>query len=34
MSNMLVSLLDKAGGKMDKLGDSTGPLRMEGLAGL
>jgi hypothetical protein len=34
MSNMLVSLLDKAGVKMDKLGDSTGPLRMEGLSGL
>jgi hypothetical protein len=34
MSNMLVSLLDKAGVKMDKLGDSTGPLRVEGVTGL
>ena len=34
MANMLVSLLDKAGVRMDKFGDSTGPLRMEGLSGL
>jgi hypothetical protein len=34
MSNLLISLLDKAGVKLDKLGDSTGPLKLEGLAAL
>jgi hypothetical protein len=28
MSNMFVSLLDKVGVEVDRLGDSTGPLRM------
>jgi hypothetical protein len=35
MSNMFVSLLDKVGVPIDKMGDSTGPLRMpQGLSGL
>jgi hypothetical protein len=35
MSNMFVSLLDKVGVEVDRLGDSTGPLRMPpGLAAL
>jgi hypothetical protein len=35
MSNMFVSLLDKVGVEVDRLGDSTGPLRMpQGLAAL
>jgi hypothetical protein len=35
MSNMFVSLLDKVGVEVDRLGDSTGPLRMpQGLAEL
>jgi hypothetical protein len=34
MSNLLISLLDKAGVKLDKLGDSTGPLKLEGLSAL
>jgi hypothetical protein len=28
MSNMFVSLLDKVGVHVDRLGDSTGPLKM------
>jgi hypothetical protein len=35
MSNLFVSLLDKVGVEVDRLGDSTGPLRMpQGLAAL
>ena len=34
MSNMLISVLDKAGVKLEQFGDSTGPLQMEGLSGL
>jgi hypothetical protein len=28
MSNLFVSLLDKVGVNVDKMGDSTGPLKM------
>ncbi len=34
MTNLLVSLLDKAGVKVDKLGDSTGSIDLDGLAGI
>ncbi len=34
MSNLLISLLDKAGVKLDHLGDSTGPLKLDGLSAL
>jgi hypothetical protein len=34
MSNLLVTLLDKAGVKVDHLGDSTGELSLEPLAGV
>jgi Protein of unknown function (DUF1552) len=34
MSNLLISLLDKAGVKLDHLGDSTGPLKLNGLSAL
>ena len=32
MTNLLVTLLDKAGAPVDKLGDSTGPLKLDGLS--
>jgi hypothetical protein len=32
MTNLLVTLLDKAGAPIDKLGDSTGPLKLEYLS--
>jgi hypothetical protein len=31
MANLLVTILDKVGVNVGKLGDSTGPLKMEGL---
>jgi hypothetical protein len=34
MSNLLVSMLDKAGVSIDELGDSTGRLPMETLGGV
>ncbi len=34
MTNLLVSVLDKAGVRIDKLGDSTGPIDLDGLTGL
>jgi hypothetical protein len=33
MANLLVSLLDKAGVPIERLGDSTGRLNLEPLAG-
>jgi hypothetical protein len=32
MANLLVTLLDSAGVPIEKLGDSTGPLKMETLS--
>jgi hypothetical protein len=34
MTNLLVSLLDKAGVAIDRLGDSTGKIDLDGLSGL
>ena len=34
MTNLLVSLLDKAGVTVDKIGDSTGPLNLDTLSGI
>ena len=34
MTNLLVSLLDKAGVTVDRLGDSTGRINLDTLAGL
>jgi len=34
MTNLLVSMLDKAGVQIDALGDSTGRLPMDTLAGI
>jgi hypothetical protein len=34
MTNLLVSLLDKAGVPLDKLGDSTGKLDLDTLSGV
>jgi hypothetical protein len=31
MANLLVTILDKAGAPIEKLGDSTGPLKLEAL---
>ena len=32
MANLLVTILDKAGVPIEKMGDSTGPLKLEPLA--
>jgi hypothetical protein len=34
MTNLLVSLLDKAGVPLDKLGDSTGKIDLDTLSGV
>ena len=34
MTNLLVSMLDKAGVRVDKLGDSTGRIDLDTLAGM
>jgi len=34
MTNLLVTLLDKVGVPVEQLGDSTGPLKLEPLAGV
>ena len=34
MANLLVAILDKAGVPIEKMGDSTGPLKMEAIASL
>ena len=34
MSNLFVSLLDKVGIEVEKIGDSTGPLPLESLSGV
>jgi hypothetical protein len=32
MANLLVAILDKAGVPIEKMGDSTGPLKLEAIS--